>query len=96
MRLIKTKLSVLVVCTAFMLPNVVGAATATDLTNTPNVSTAPSKVIPLTGETNVNGFYVPGIYVTNKDSRIAYIPGSVGLVVVNKGTALPKGSFYIN
>lgn len=96
MKLLKTKVAVLAICTAVMLPNVVGAATVADPLNTPNVSTTPSKIPPITGETNVNGVYVPGYYAINKDSRVAFIYGGIGVVVVNKGTALPKGSYYIN
>jgi hypothetical protein len=97
MKHLKTKLSVLVVAAALMVPSVVGAATPTDPMNTPNVSTSPSPTVASTiGETNIRGIYVPGNFVFNLDTRIAYILGGVGLVVVDKSTALPTDSYYIN
>jgi hypothetical protein len=97
MNLFKTKLSVLVVAAALMLPSVVGAATATDPMNTPNVNTTPTPATAqITGETNIRGIYVPGNFVINLDTRIAYILNGVGLVVVDKSTALPASSYYIN
>ncbi|WP_028552750.1 hypothetical protein [Paenibacillus sp. UNC451MF] len=95
MKLLKTRLSVLVVGTSLMLPAVVGAAPVEDAAN--SSSTAPeTMIISSTVQTNVNGTYVPGIYVTTNDSMVAFIPGGVGLVVVNKGTALPNGAYYVD
>lgn len=79
-----------------MLPTVVSAATEVDTkdASTPiNSLTWFGSSIP---QTNVNGIYVPGIYVFTKDSRVAHIPGGVGLVVVNKEIPLPEGSYYLN
>jgi hypothetical protein len=97
MNLFKTKLSVLVVAAALMLPTVVGAATPAELLNTPNVGTTPTATTAqTTGETNIRGIYVPGNFIFNIDTRIAYVLNGVGLVVVDKSTALPIGSYYIN
>jgi Cu/Zn superoxide dismutase len=94
---LKTKLSVLVTCSALMLPTVVGAEAAVDPTNPSSaITTPPSSTALSIGQTNVNGVYITGNYVTNMDSRVAYIPGGVGLVVVDKGTALPSGSYYLD
>lgn len=100
MKSFKMKLSMLVIGAALMLPTVVGAAeatTTTDPMNTPNVSTAPSATTSqIIGETNIRGIYVPGIFTFNADTRIAYVLNGIGLVVVDKSTALPIGSYYIN
>jgi hypothetical protein len=97
MKQFKTKLSVLVVAAALMVPSVVGAATATDPLNTPNVSTTTTPATAQSiGETNIRGIFVPGHFVINADTRIAYILGGIGLVVVDKTTALPSTSYYIN
>lgn len=99
MKSLKTKLSMLVVAAALMLPTVVGAAEATTdpLLNTPNVSNTPTAATSQSiGETNIRGIYVPGIFIFNADTRIAYVLNGVGLVVVDKSTALPTGSYYIN
>jgi hypothetical protein len=93
----KTKLSVLVVAAALMVPSVVGAADPIDPMNTPNVSTTATPTTAQSiGETNIRGIYVPGHFIINSDTRIAYILGGVGLVVVDKTTALPTTSYYIN
>ncbi|NHN30501.1 hypothetical protein [Paenibacillus agricola] len=101
MKNFKMKLSVLVVAAAIMVPSVVGAATETatpaNLLNTPNVSTSATPTTAQSiGETNIRGIFVPGNFVINADTRIAYILGGVGLVVVDKSTALPTTSYYIN
>ncbi|PZE21510.1 hypothetical protein [Paenibacillus xerothermodurans] len=94
---LKKKVSVLALGAALMLPSVVGAAPATDPMNTPNVETAPNPATAqMTGETNIRGIYVPGNFIVNEDTRIAYILGGIGLVVVDKSTALPANSYYIN
>ncbi|WP_282942228.1 hypothetical protein [Paenibacillus sp. RC67] len=94
MKMVKTKLSMVVLGATLMLPAAVGAAAAED---TSKSSTAEPTTITVssTVQTNVNGTYVPGIYVTNQDSLVAFIPGGVGLVVVNKTTALPTGAYYV-
>jgi hypothetical protein len=85
------------VAAALMLPSVAGAATPTDPMDTPNVSTTPTpETAQYVGETNIRGIYVPGNYVVTLDTRIAYILGGIGLVVVDKSTALPTNSYYIN
>jgi len=89
MRFLKSKLSVLAVCSAFTLP---GAAYAAE--SPPAVPPAPLSMISIV-KTAVNGILVPGNYAVNKDSRVAYIPGGVGLVVVDKSTALPPGAYYL-
>lgn len=96
MKLLKTKLSLLLVCSSLMLPAAVSAATGGDAKDT--ATPAPSLTwfgfsIP---QTNVNGVYVPGLYLFTKDSRVAHIPDGVGLVVIDKSTPLPKGSYYLN
>lgn len=97
MKNFKTKLSVLVVAAALMVPSVVGAATATDPLNTPNVSTSATPATAQSiGETNIRGIFVPGNFTINVDTRIAYILGGVGLVIVDKSTSLPTTSYYIN
>lgn len=93
MKTLKTKIAVLAMCSALALPAAASAATATD-SNPP--AAAPVVVVSSIAQTNVNGVLVPGIYVINNDSRVAYIPGGVGLVVVNKNTALPIGAYYVN
>jgi hypothetical protein len=81
-----------VTCFAFMmgvsilLPTVVGAAATT------SPASLPGAAIP---ETKVNGVSVPGNYVVNADSRVAFIPGGVGLIVINKDVPLPKGAYYV-
>ncbi|WP_079909482.1 hypothetical protein [Paenibacillus sp. 32352] len=95
MKKLKTKLSIITIGASLMLPAAVGAAAPTD-TQKPSTTDPGTIVISQTVQTKVNGTYVPGIYVTNKDSLVAFIPGGVGLVVVDKGTALPKGAYYVN
>jgi hypothetical protein len=58
----------------------VGAETAAAPANPPITKMAPSQSSFSVAQTNVNGIYVPG---------------GVGLVVVNKATALPKGAYYV-
>lgn len=95
MNMMKTKLGILAMCSAFMLPSVAGAATTTDSTKTTDSKATPTVKAVTTGQTNVNGVFVPGYYTVNPDSRVAYIPGGVGLVVVDKSTALPPGAYYV-
>ncbi|CAG7617677.1 hypothetical protein ACFQI7_02370 [Paenibacillus allorhizosphaerae] len=93
MKALKTKLSVLVVCSSLILPNAVSAATAT------TTATDKAKEIPTytnsIAQTKVNGISVPGIYIVTKDSRVALIPDGIGIVVVHKDIKLPAGSRYI-
>ncbi|MDF2963761.1 MAG: hypothetical protein K0S39_5496 [Paenibacillus sp.] len=96
MKLKKTKLSLLVACASLMLPAVVSAATTAEPTSSPVKVISPSQLIFNITQTKVNGILVPGNYVTNKDARVAYIPGGVGLVVVDKATALPSGAKYVD
>ncbi|NOU94294.1 hypothetical protein GC093_13850 [Paenibacillus sp. LMG 31456] len=81
-----------------MLTSVAGVAAAADPA-TPSTPTSTVKTPPLIfwsiAQTMVNGTYVPGNYVVNKDSKVAFIPGGVGLVVVDKSVALPVGSYYV-
>jgi hypothetical protein len=95
MKLLRTKLFALTVCSALMLPTVTGAATAVEPAKPSAVIAYPSFQFQSIAQSIINGITVPGIYVTNEDSRVAYIPGSVGLVVVDIGTALPPGSYYV-
>lgn len=100
MNLFKTKLCTLTLLSAFLLPAAASAAASTDsTTSTTTTSTstvaAPQAASPIV-QTDVNGVLVPGLYLINSDSRVAFIPGGVGLVVVNKGTALPLGAYYVN
>lgn len=90
----KLALGVLALSAAIMVPAVVGAAT-TDNTTT-KTTTLGSTVTISTYQTNVNGVLVPGYYVFNADSRVAYIPGGVGLVVVDKSARLPVGAYFVN
>lgn len=95
MKMLKTKLSLIVIGATLMLPAAAGAAAAEDTSK--SSPTAPATItVSSTVQTNVNGTYVPGIFVTNQDSLVAFIPGGVGLVVVNKATALPAGAYYVN
>ncbi|MFE5317951.1 hypothetical protein ACFQ88_04475 [Paenibacillus sp. NPDC056579] len=98
MNKLNMQLGIMAMCAVFMLPAAAGAAAATDsgakATSEPS-KTTPAVISGSVGQTNVNGVVVPGYYVTNPDSRVAYIPGGVGLVVVNKGTALPPGAYYV-
>jgi hypothetical protein len=93
---LKTKIIALAVCSALMLPTAAAAATADDTKNTPALSADLAKLLSSVSQTNVNGILVPGIYITDKDSRVAFILAGVGLVVVNKAVPLPAGSYYLN
>ena len=94
MKALKTKLGVLVACSCLLLPNAVSAATAS------TTSTDKAKDLPTysnaVAQTKVNGISVPGIYTVTKDSRVALVPGGVGLVVVHKDIKLPAGSLYLS
>ncbi|OXM84492.1 hypothetical protein [Paenibacillus rigui] len=102
MNLFKTRLCTLTLLSAFLLPAAASAAASTDSTTSTTTTTtststvaAPQAASPIV-QTDVNGVLVPGLYLINSDSRVAFIPGGVGLVVVNKGTALPLGAYYVN
>ncbi|MCR8630482.1 hypothetical protein [Paenibacillus radicis (ex Xue et al. 2023)] len=98
MNLLKTKFSALVVCSALMLTSAAGVAAAADsTTQTPTTIhvTPPPLIFWSVGQTMVNGTYVPGNYLIGKDSKVAFIPGGVGLVVVDKSIALPVGAYYV-
>jgi hypothetical protein len=95
MKLLKTKLSLLLVCAGLMIPTVVSAATEGDKQSASTTIKSLTWFGKSISQTNVNGIYVPGIYVFTKDSRVARIP-VVGLVVVDKSIPLPDGSYYLN
>ncbi|KZE75838.1 hypothetical protein AV654_25560 [Paenibacillus elgii] len=97
--MLKTKVAVLALCSAFLLPVAAFAQTPDEPAATPPTTTITFPNLNLTTTvkiTNVNGVLVPGDYVITGDSRVAYIPEGVGLVVVHKETALPNGAFYLN
>ncbi|SCW53568.1 hypothetical protein SAMN04487970_101394 [Paenibacillus tianmuensis] len=95
---LKTKITVLALCSAFLLPTATFAQTADEPAANPQTTAITFPNLNLTttvSVTNVNGILVPGDYVITSDSRVVYIPEGVGLVVVNKETALPSGAFYL-
>jgi len=96
MKMVKAKIGVLALCSALMLPAAASAASTDSTTTTTTSTTDGPVVVSSIIQTNVNGVMVPGIYVVNSESRVAFIPGGVGLVVVNNGIALPIGAYYVN
>lgn len=97
--MLKTKIAVLAMCSAFLLPSAAFAQTPDEPAANPPTTTITFPNLNLTTTvrvTNVDGVLVPGDYVITSDSRVAYIPEGVGLVVVNKETVLPNGAFYLN
>ncbi|KIL40874.1 hypothetical protein SD70_10600 [Gordoniibacillus kamchatkensis] len=93
MKMLKTKLSVLAMCSAFMLPTAVSAATADDSTKAAAPLTFFGSAIT---QTNVHGVLVPGIYINFENCRVAFVPDGVGIVVVDKNLVLPQGSKYLD
>ncbi|UQZ80964.1 hypothetical protein SK3146_00120 [Paenibacillus konkukensis] len=96
MNMFKTKVSVLAMAAALMVPAAAGAAPASASTTSGAAPDKPDIIfVGSVPQTNVNGIYVPGYYLVTKDSKAAFIPGGVGLVVVNSATALPIGAYYV-
>lgn len=97
--MLKTKITVLAMCSAFLLPAAAFAQTPDEPAAKPptaNVTLPNPNLTTSVKVTNVDGVLVPGDYVITGDSRVAYIPDGVGLVVVNKDIVLPTGAFYLN
>lgn len=88
MRWVKGTLSALIVGSALLIPSIASASPAAPASSIAKISWSIT-------HTNVDGILVPGIYVNTKDAKVAWIP-DVGIVVVDKDTALPKGSSYLS
>ncbi|UUZ82443.1 hypothetical protein LJK88_50175 [Paenibacillus sp. P26] len=74
----KKKLASFVLSSALMLTAVAGTALADPADGSTTVSDTS------TVQTYVGGVWVPGSYQVTGDSRAAFIPGGVGLVVIDK------------
>ncbi|UJF34415.1 hypothetical protein [Paenibacillus hexagrammi] len=91
MKALKTKLALLLTCSSLLVPSVVSAAT-TDDTEAPMYIYKEGFI-----QTNVHGIYVPGHYINiDDDTRVAFLPGGIGIIAVDKDTVLPEGSKYLN
>ncbi|OAS19323.1 hypothetical protein [Paenibacillus oryzisoli] len=89
MKLLKTKLAVLLAASCLMVPSVINAATDTEEAS---YYTYENGVV----HTLVNGFLVPGRYLNvDEDTVAVYIPGGVGIIAVDKDTVLPWGSVVL-
>jgi hypothetical protein len=97
MNLFKTKLALLAICSAMMLPTAVSAATTSDHdAAAPAVTNAPADILHTpVAQTNVHGIWVPGIFINIDNARVAYVPDT-GLIVIDKDMLLPKGGNYLN
>jgi hypothetical protein len=86
MRSLKTKVFLLLASSSLMIPSVINAATETVATP---AHTYKNGII----HTFVHGIYVPGNYINVDENTVAaYIPGGVGVIVVDKDAVLPEGS----
>jgi hypothetical protein len=106
MKMLRAKVLLPAVCTSllFLLPTAVSAAEST-ATTTAAATTAPASTAATTPpslqpmllyQTNVGGLLVWGRYSNLLDARVAQLPGSIGITVVNKDIKLPEGSVYLN
>ncbi|CAG7652074.1 hypothetical protein PAECIP111802_05129 [Paenibacillus allorhizosphaerae] len=89
----KTKLFALLMGLSLMIPTAVGAAPVTGSADAPEASPVANLAV---GQTDINGVTVPGVYLVTSESKVAFIPNGVGLVVINKDIALPFGAYYVN
>jgi hypothetical protein len=98
MKLLRAKVLLPAVCSSllFLLPTVVSAAETTATTATATGATTPSLAPMLLYQTNVKGLLVWGRYSNVQDARVARLPGTIGITVVNKDIRLPEGSVYLN
>ncbi|CAG7638563.1 hypothetical protein PAESOLCIP111_03954 [Paenibacillus solanacearum] len=93
MKTAKTKWIALLMGLSLMVPTAAGAAPESSTTNVIDESPWASLAV---GQTNVDGVTVPGVYLVTSESKVAFIPNGVGLVVINKEIALPFGAYYVN
>ncbi|KRE82468.1 hypothetical protein ASG89_14520 [Paenibacillus sp. Soil766] len=89
MKLLKTKMALLLATSCLMVPSVMSAATET--VDAPTYTYMNGSIYTLVQDT-----YVPGRYLINEDTVAVYIPGGIGIIAVDKDTVLPWGSKYLD